>query len=143
MSCLPTPTPTPTATATPMVSISGTLLYCSNPVPGPVPNVTLNLTGSVSGSTLSDGSGNYSFTSLPSGGSYTVTPTKAALAPGSANINTTDVIATQRHFLGLGTPLSGCRLTAADVNADGLINTIDVIAIQRFFLGLPTGALTG
>ena len=92
---------------------------------------------------MSDGSGNYSFTSLPSGGSYTVTPTKAALAPGSANINTTDVIATQRHFLGLGTPLSGCRLTAADVNADGLINTIDVIAIQRFFLGLPTGALTG
>ena len=50
-----------------------------------------------------------------------------------------DVIATQRHFLNLGTPLSGCRLTSADVNGDTVINTVDVIAIQRFFLGLSTG----
>ena len=66
-------------------------------------------------------------------------PTKASLAPSSAGINTVDVIAVQRHFLNLGTPLSGCRLTAADVNADSTINTVDVIAIQRFFLGLSTG----
>ena len=104
-----------------------------------MPNVTLTLTGTASGSTLSDGSGNYTFSSLPSGGNYTVTPTKAARAPGSANINTVDVIAVQRHFLNLGTPLSGCRLTAADVNGDSVVNTQDVIAIQRFFLGLTTG----
>ena len=30
------PTPTPTPTPTPVVSISGMVLYCSNPVPGPV-----------------------------------------------------------------------------------------------------------
>ena len=59
--------------------------------------------------------------------------------PGSAGINTVDVIAVQRHFLVIGTPLSGCRLTAADVNGVGGINTVDVIAIQRFFLGLATG----
>jgi len=68
-----------------------------------------------------------------------VTPTKAALSPGSAGIDTIDVIAIQRHFLNLGTPLSGCRLTAADVNADTLVDTIDVIAVQRFFLNLSTG----
>jgi hypothetical protein len=68
-----------------------------------------------------------------------VTPTKAALTPGSAGINTVDVIAAQRHFLVIGTPLAGCRLTAADVNGVGGINTVDVIAIQRFFLGLSTG----
>src|SRR5205814_8917625 len=96
-------------------------------------------TGTTSGSTVTDASGNYSFTGLPSGGSYTVTPTKTARAPGSANINTVDVIATQRHFLNIGTPLSGCRLTAADVNGDMSVNTVDVIAIQRFFLGLSTG----
>src|SRR4029453_12690572 len=118
---------------------SGTVVYCSNPAPGPVPNVTMTLTGTVSGSTLTDASGNYIFSGLPSGGNYTVTPTKAARVPGSANINTVDVIATQRHFLGLGTPLSGCRLTAADVNGDTSVNTVDVIAIQRFFLGLSTG----
>jgi hypothetical protein len=99
----------------------------------------MTLTGTVAGSTLTNAGGNYSFTGLPSGGNYTVTPTKAARSPGSANINTVDVIATQRHFLGLGTPLSGCRLTAADVNGDTSVNTVDVIAIQRFFLGLSTG----
>ena len=104
-----------------------------------MPNVTLSLTGTVSSSTLSDGSGNYTFSSLPSGGNYTVTPTKADLAPASAGINTVDVIAVQRHFLGLGTPLTGCRLTAADVNGSGGIDTTDVIAIQRFFLGQTTG----
>jgi len=50
-----------------------------------------------------------------------------------------DVIAIQRHFLNIGTPLSGCRLTAADVNGLGGIDTVDVIATQRFFLGLTTG----
>src|SRR5438105_4492807 len=102
-------------------------------------NVTLTLTGDAGGSTLSDGSGNYTLSSVPFGGNYTVTPTMPALAPGSTGIDTIDVVATQRHFLNLGTPLSGCRLTAADVNADSFIDTIDVIAIQRFFLGLSTG----
>jgi Dockerin type I domain len=134
-----TPVATVTPSPTPLVSISGTLLYCSNPVPEPVPNVMLTLTGTTSGSTLTDGSGNYTFSSLVSGGNYTITPTKAARVPGSASINTVDVIAVQRHFLNLGTPLSGCRLTAADVNGDSAVNTVDAIAIQRFFLGLSTG----
>jgi hypothetical protein len=51
----PTPTPTATPTLTPVpINISGTISYCSNPVPGPVPNVTLNLTGDMTASTLSD-----------------------------------------------------------------------------------------
>jgi len=133
------PVPTPTPTPTPPISISGTISYCSNPVPGPVAAVTLNLTGSTSGSTLSDSSGNYTFSSLPSGGNYTVTPSKTPLPPGSAGITTVDVVAVQRHFLVLGTPLSGCRLTAGDVTGDTAINTLDVIAIQRFFLVQSTG----
>jgi len=104
-----------------------------------VPGVTLTLTGTSSGSTLSDGSGNYTLIGLPSGGSYAVTPSKAELAPGAAGIDTVDVIAIQRHFLNLGTPLSGCRLTAADVNSLNGVDTVDVIATQRFFLGLLTG----
>jgi len=68
-----------------------------------------------------------------------VTPAKAALPPGSSGINTLDLVAVQRHFLNLGTPLSGCRLTAADVNGDSAINTVDVVAIQRFFLAQSTG----
>ena len=127
----PTPTPAP-------LTISGTVSYCSNPVPGPVPNVTMTLTGTSSGSTLTDGSGNYTFSSLPSGGNYTVTPTKADLAPGTGNITTVDVIAVQKQFL-TGTFLSGCNLAAADVNGDTVVNTQDVIAVQRFFDGFTSG----
>jgi len=131
--CFPAPTPTP-------ISIAGNISYCSNPVPGPVPNVTLSVTGDAATSTT-DVSGNYLLSSLSAGGNYIVTPSKAPLQAGGPNatINTIDVIAVQRHFLNLGTPLSGCRLTAADVNGDTATNTVDVIAIQRFFLGLTAG----
>src|SRR6202023_1193531 len=71
------------------------------------------------------------------GGNYTVTPSKAARLPGSANINTVDVIAVQKQFL-TGTFLSGCKLMAADVNGDSVVNTQDVIAVQRFFNGQTT-----
>ena len=129
----PTPTPPPT------VSVSGTIVYCSNPSLNPVSGATMTLTGNSAGSTVSDGSGNYAFTNLPVGGSYTITPSKAALAPGSAGINTIDVLACQRHFLNVVPLPAGCRLAAADVNGDATVNTIDVVATQRFFLGLPTG----
>lgn len=129
---------TPTPTATP-ITVSGTVTYCSNPAADGVPGVTLTLTGSGSGSILSDSSGNYQFTSLTAGGSYVVTPSKAALPPGTAGINTVDVVAVQRHFLAI-TPLSqGCQRTAADVNGDTSVNTSDVIALQRFALGLSSG----
>jgi len=128
---------TPTPTVTP-ISISGAIIYCSNPSPDTVPGVTLSVTGDAIGSTVSDGSGAYTL-SVPSGGSYTVTPTKAPLAPASDGIDTIDVVAVQRHFLNLGTPLAGCRLTAADVNGTNGVDTVDVIAIQRFFLGQTTG----
>jgi len=130
-----TPSPTPSAT----VGISGNVTYCSNPNLNPIAGVTLNLTGTTSSTTFSDGSGNYIFSSLPAGGNYTVTPTKAALTPGSTGIDTVDVIAIQRHFLVLGTPLVGCRFDAADVDGNFQINTVDVIAVQRFFLTLTTG----
>ena len=99
----------------------------------------MTLTGSASDSTTSDGSGNYSFSSLASGGSYTVTPTKAPLATGSAGIDTADVLAVQRHYLGITLIPPGCRLTAADVTGDGNVTTADVLAIQHFFLGITIG----
>lgn len=130
----PTPTPTPGP-----VTISGTLSYCSNPVPGPVAGVTLALTGDAQGAAVSDASGNYTFAGLTSGYTYTVTPSKTAIPPASVGINTIDVLAAQRHFLGLTLIPPGCRLTAADVNIDSNVNTVDVVAIQRFFLAFSTG----
>jgi len=99
----------------------------------------MTLTGTSGGSTTTDGAGNYLFSGLTIGGNYTVMPSKGALAPGTAGITTVDVIAVQRHFLHLGTPLTGCKLIAADVNGVNGVDTVDVIAIQRFFLGLSFG----
>ena len=96
------------------------------------------MTGGVTTSVMTDSSGNYQFSSVPAGGTYTVTPSKAARAPGSVGINTVDVVATQRHFLQIGL-LSGCRVKTADVNGDGTVNTVDIVAIQRFFLAQTTG----
>ena len=122
----------------PLINITGNVSYCTNPSPSSVLNVTLTLTGDASLSTTTTEFGNY-LLSPPPGGTYTVMPSKAARPTGSFGIDTIDVAAIHRHFLILGTPLSGCRLLAADVNGDNAINIIDVVATQRFFLGLTTG----
>src|ERR1017187_1398845 len=51
--------------------------------------VTVTLSGSQSGSTSTDGSGNYSFTGLAAGGNYTVTPTRSgySFSPPSQSFN--------------------------------------------------------
>jgi hypothetical protein len=87
---------------------------------------------------MTNNSGSYQFLSLPAGGTYYVTPNKAARTPASFGIDTIDAIATQRHFLQI-VLLTGCRLQAADVSGNNIVDTIDVIAIQRFFLGETTG----
>jgi hypothetical protein len=126
-------------TAPPTISISGNADNCASPALPAVSGVLMTLSGSLSESTVTDGSGNYLFNALPVGGNYTITPSKPALTPGSSGINTIDVVAVQRHFLGYTMIPPGCRLLAADVNTDNVINTIDVVAIQRFFLAVPTG----
>jgi hypothetical protein len=124
--------------------LSGTVTYCPNPNLPPVDGVTLTLTGTSGGSTISDGTGYYEF-SLPPlvfGGSYVVTPTKAALLPTTGNIDTVDAIVTKNQFCFLPTciplplpPLSECQLAAADVNGDGVVDDADKDAIQDFYLG--------
>jgi hypothetical protein len=88
---------------------------------------------------MTDDSGTYQLFSPATGENYTLIHNNAALAPGSAGINTVDVIAVQRHFLNVTPIPPGCRLTAADVNGSNGVDTVDVVAIQRFFLGLSTG----
>jgi CSLREA domain-containing protein len=116
--------------------ISGHVDYCITPSAN-VPGVTINVTGSQVTSTTTGSGGNYSI-NLTEGGTYTLTPTKTALAPLAPGIDTADVVGAQRHFLGLAT-LSECALTAADADKDSAVDTVDVIAIQRFFLGSNTG----
>jgi hypothetical protein len=137
----PTPTPSPTPTPCPLFNVTGTVGQCTTTGPSGValPGVTITRTSSGgNASTVTDDAGFY-FISGFSCIANTLTPSKAALTPGSTGIDTVDVIAIQRHFLVIGAPLTGCRLTAANVNGDGNVNTVDVIATQKFFLGLTSG----
>ena len=96
------------------------------------------MTGSTTGSTTTDGSGNYALNAY-TGDTVTVTPGKLPLLPGASGINNVDVIAVLRHFLGVTLIPPGCRLTAADVTGDANITVADVVAVQRFYLGITTG----
>jgi CSLREA domain-containing protein len=121
--------------------ISGHVDYCITPTAN-VPNVTISVTGSQTTSTTTDSSGNYSL-SLPLGGNYTLTPSKSALSPAAAGIDTVDALSAQSHYVG-STTLTGCPLLAADVTENSVVDTVDAVAIQRFFVGLNTGiASTG
>jgi len=117
-------------------TISGYVDYCANPGTA-VPNVTINVTGSQTTSTTTNTSGNYNI-ALGEGGNYTLTPSKAALPPGTGGIDTADLVAAQRYYLGISS-LSGCGLTAADASEDSTVDTADVIAIQRFYLQANSG----
>ena len=88
-------------------------------------------------STLSDGSGNYAFIVTVEWELYR-NPQQGHPHTWPDGIDTADLVAIQRHFLEVGL-LTGCRLTAADVNNDLSVDTLDVIAVQRFFIGLSTG----
>jgi hypothetical protein len=105
-------------------------------------NVTLTLTGTSAGSTSTDGTGFYQFSGLPSGGNYTLTPTKARRTPGSSGINTVDIVSEQNHALNR-VLLTGCRLAAGEAAGPPGINTVDVLAVQAFALGRTIPAQIG
>lgn len=133
--------PSPTPTPCPIFNVTGTVGQCTTAGPSGIalPGVTLTLAGSGGDvSTVTNDSGGFFLTGF-SCVTNTLTPSRAARPPGSSGIDTLDVIAIQRHFLMIGTPLSGCRLTAADCAPPVGVTTADVIAIQRYFLSLTTG----
>jgi hypothetical protein len=86
-------------------TISGQITVGGSPLSG----VTVTLSGSSSGTTTTDGSGNYSFTGLVATGDYTVTPSKT-------NYTFTP---TSRTFANLGSDQTG-NFTATGAPAIGL-----------------------
>jgi hypothetical protein len=105
----------------------------------------MTLTGGPGGSTVTAANGTYSFTGLPAGLNYTVTPSKATRPPLSGGINAVDVLAVQKQFLQIPPALLACHLLAADVTPPlmGNPNAVDILAIQKYFLGLSGVASTG
>ena len=115
-----TPTPTPTATPTPTptpINISGTVSYCSNPVPGPVPNVTLTLTGSRRAQPCPTAPVTTRFHLFPRRELYRDAD-QGRPGAGRRGHQHRGCDRRAKAFPQFGLSSQGCRLTAADVNGD-------------------------
>jgi hypothetical protein len=119
---------TETASAAPSSTISGT---ASGAV---AQNVMINLSGSDTGSTLTDSSGNYSFSGLAAG-SYTVTPSLAGFifSPVSSVVTTTS---------GINASGSNFTATANTSSTSSLFGTVSGAVVKNVTINL-SGANTG
>ena len=81
-----------------------------------------------------DNSGNYVFSSMPSGGTYSIKPHKNDDWPNG--VSTLDMILIQNHILGKVKIEDGYNLVAADVNKDANVSAIDLVLLRRIILGL-------
>jgi hypothetical protein len=120
-------------------------MYCSGS-PRPVPNITLSLSGDTTNSAVTDASGNYTLSSVPVGGNYTVAPTPLRdlmpVVDPAPNIG--DALRIQQHFNSGGTLLSGCQEQAAHTTGGATVNIGDALAVAQFFNNtVGSGNLTG
>lgn len=87
--------------------------------------------------TMSDENGQFNFSGMPTGGQYSVVPTKND--DPLNGVSTLDLVMIQRHILGiekLGTPY---RQVASDINKDGKITASDLVELRKLILGTITG----
>src|SRR5690606_3888771 len=83
---------------------------------------------------VTSGSGLYSFGNLPLSGSYTVEPNRNDNPLNG--VSTKDLVAIQRHLLGLSELTDPYQLIAADVNNSQGISARDLVELRKLILGL-------
>lgn len=93
----------------------------------------------------SDSTGNFIEANFPQDSQFLVRPISPAYLPGEPNgINVLDVVAIQRHILGLSTtPFSPYQLLAADVDGSGAVTVTDLVHIVQYILAIRTAFVTG
>lgn len=99
----------------------------------PVQNVSVELQFAESMTSSTNDAGQYSFPSMPLGGTYDIVPTKTDNA--MDGVSTLDLILIQRHILKLKDLDTPFKMIAADINNDGLLNGSDLISLRRVILG--------
>lgn len=100
----------------------------------PLVNVRLVLTGATPAQNLTLADGHFAFTNLDAG-NYTLTP-ESLDVNAAEGISTRDLIALQRHILGIAPLQNPYQLLAADVNNSGSITALDLVLMRRLILGL-------
>ena len=86
---------------------------------------------------FTDINGNFTFTGLPSGGDYSVTPMLDE-NPGNG-VTTYDLVLISRHILGVQNLNSPYKIIAADANRSGGVTTLDMVVIRRVILQIDPG----
>jgi hypothetical protein len=124
-------------------SISGHLNYADGITPGK--NVTMTLTGNngfVTRMTTTDSNGDYTFTSVPVGNDYTVTPSRTPEAH-DASITAFDASLAARFAAQLIT-LTTNQQTAGDASNNGGVSAFDASMIARYGVSIPApGSIAG
>ncbi|MFM7747285.1 MAG: dockerin type I domain-containing protein, partial [Bacteroidota bacterium] len=113
-------------------SVSGTLTY-NNTALTPMTNSVVRIKdglGAVVASDSTDALGAYAMSAVPSG-SYTL---EAITSKPWGGVTASDALGISRHFSG-SVPLTGLRLTAADVNGSTSITSGDALLVNRRFSG--------
>ena len=124
-----------TLTVIPLYNINGTLTY-NNAAYTPLSNTKVYLLNSAFApidSVTTDISGLFSFYFYPPGTYYLDAFTDKPWG----GVNSTDALVVQRHVINLN-PLSGLRLTGADVNNSNTVSSVDALLILRRTLGLDS-----
>jgi len=128
-------------TDTCMITLSGYLLSESG---AGIPGATVQLTGTENATAITGADGYYEF-SVPSGGTYTITPSKNNDVNVINGISTVDMALTTFHILSVQLLSSPYRIIAADVNESGTVSTLDVALMTGLVLGntstFPNGRL--
>ncbi|MCK9424080.1 MAG: C25 family cysteine peptidase, partial [Bacteroidales bacterium] len=116
------------AAAPAAASVTGTVTY-ANTANTPLNGLTIKLKnsgGTVIGTTTTNATGNYTFTSVPAG-NYTLEATTTKPWNG---VTATDVLLYRKHIANIAL-LTGIYLASGDVNASGSLTAADVLLIKK------------
>lgn len=102
-----------------------------------VAGVPMNLSGSATASQLTDAAGNYEFANLPTGGDYTITPSRENGEEQCVTV--LDLLKIMRHIFGIEPLPSSYAIIQADANSNKGITTFDVVTLRKQILGIGPG----
>ena len=123
---------------TELASISGTVETENQDM---VENVTVAIGGSNDDPIVTGANGAFSFTELPTGANYTVTPSKN-MNHGNG-VTTFDLVLITKHILGITLLNSPYKIIAADANRSNTVTTLDMVKLRRLILNIDTNLSDG
>ena len=94
----------------------------------------IGMTGTINNAVTTSADGDFSFSGLPQGGNYTLTPVYNENA--KAGISTLDIVFLRKHILGIDLLDSPYQIIAADVNNSKSLSTLDIVGMRKVILGL-------